>query len=160
MRTLNALHVSRHRRSRTGTGKSTIAYEISKRLKTDGILGATFFFLRGDQELSSTRLVFSTIAYQLSQNQPSLAPYIAAAARKYPVRGTTQTAEVERDHFILEPLRAAGNDHKPVVVVIDAVDECLQDMLDLVPRMMYLLMGAAVDSPFPFVDLYSCVQHS
>lgn len=63
-----------------GTGKSTIACEVAKRLERDGVLGASFFFVRGSNDLATTRLIFTTIAYQLSSYQPATTRDIVHAA--------------------------------------------------------------------------------
>lgn len=122
---------------------------MAKRLEKDDILGASFFFVRGAEGLSSTRLVYSTIAYQLAQHQPTLSKHIVTAARKHLTRGLTQAPEFELDDLIVQPMRTVGSDHKPIVIIIDAVDECTESAQELVPRMLHLLMEAVHEIPFP-----------
>ena len=47
-----------------GMGNSTIASEFCRRYETQ--LGASFFFKRNDRNIGSTRIFFTTLAYQLA----------------------------------------------------------------------------------------------
>lgn len=49
-----------------GTGKSTIAQTIAERVFADGRLGASFFCSRDFEDRSNLKLIFPTIAVQLS----------------------------------------------------------------------------------------------
>ncbi|KAJ7850901.1 hypothetical protein B0H14DRAFT_2240685, partial [Mycena olivaceomarginata] len=65
-----------------GLGKSSIAHQLCKLLdtpKSEPVLGASFFFVRGSGDLESTRLVFSSLAHQLALSQPFLSPHIIRA---------------------------------------------------------------------------------
>ncbi|OBZ65545.1 Vegetative incompatibility protein HET-E-1 [Grifola frondosa] len=131
-----------------GSGKSTIAYEMARRLDKAKILGASFFFLRGAEGLNSTRLFFSTIAYQLAHSQAALRPHIVHAAGNHVKRGVQQL-EFEIDGLIKRPLLKARTDTRPVVIIIDAVDECTEDAQTLVPRMLHLLLKCMLEISFP-----------
>ncbi|PCH43972.1 hypothetical protein WOLCODRAFT_74792, partial [Wolfiporia cocos MD-104 SS10] len=133
-----------------GTGKSTIAYEMARRLETQGRLGASFFFVRGDADLSTTNFVFPTIAYQLARSQPDFAPRIVDACRMHLTRGPDQQ-NMERQLYdlIVNPLKSISKQHHPVVIIIDAVDECTEFALERVPRMLHLLLKGVRDLPFP-----------
>ena len=50
-----------------GTGKSTIAQTVAQYCRESGILGATFFFSRGDSDRTDPSRVFTSIAFQLSK---------------------------------------------------------------------------------------------
>ncbi|OBZ65626.1 Vegetative incompatibility protein HET-E-1 [Grifola frondosa] len=128
-----------------GTGKSTIAYEMARRLEEEGLLGASFFFLRGSEDRNSTRLVFSTLAYQLAQLQPILYPHIVGAAEDHLKRGVQQQMEFVIDELITGPLRKVSSTAKPSVIIIDAVDECTEAAQELVPRMLHLLLRCMLD---------------
>lgn len=133
-----------------GTGKSTIVYEVARRLEQNGMLGASFFFVRGAEDLSTTHFVFSTIAYQLAQQQPVLMPHILEATRAFLKRGNKQQMEFELDKLIIRPLKKVPASHHPVIVIIDAIDECTELAQDLIPKMLYLLARQAPEVPFPF----------
>jgi len=53
-----------------GTGKSTISRTIADRFKKQGILGASFFFKRGERDRGNAALFFTTIAAQLVSQKP------------------------------------------------------------------------------------------
>ncbi|OBZ74727.1 Vegetative incompatibility protein HET-E-1 [Grifola frondosa] len=133
-----------------GTGKSTIAYEIARRLDRDQILGASFFFLRGAGDLSSTRLFFSTIAYQLALFKDLFCDQISAAAKSHVMNGTQQMGFVV-DELIQEPLKKVPDPQNipPTVVVIDAVDECTDEAQERVPHMLHLLLRCVLALKVP-----------
>lgn len=133
-----------------GTGKSTIAYEVARCLDEEGKLGASFFFDRGSEALATTRFVFTTIAYQLALQQPmTIAHYFVDAIQSYLQRGRDQQMEFALDELIIRPLESKHSE-RPVVLVIDAVDECTESGLDLVPRMLYLLAERVSAAHIPF----------
>jgi tRNA A37 threonylcarbamoyladenosine biosynthesis protein TsaE len=45
-----------------GTGKSTISRTIARDFQVSGLLGASFFFKRGEADRSNAKRLFSTIA--------------------------------------------------------------------------------------------------
>ena len=59
-----------------GTGKSTIARTIAHRLAEEGILGARFFFSKGQGDVGNATKFFTTIAALLVENIPSLKPHV------------------------------------------------------------------------------------
>ncbi|KZT05239.1 WD40 repeat-like protein [Laetiporus sulphureus 93-53] len=133
-----------------GTGKSTIACEVARRLERDGLLGASFFFARGSEQLATTRLVFTTIAHQLASHQPDVTRPIVDAAGAYLAKGSDpQQMEYALDELIIGPLRKLSADHPPIVIVIDALDECTDAAQELVPKMLYLFAARIAAMPFP-----------
>lgn len=123
-----------------GTGKSTIASEFARRLDDKGRLGASFLFVRGVEDLGSIRLLFSTIAYQLARAHDTLFPHIAEAARAHWKRTRIQQAQYELQNLFETPLSFATVHHPPLVIVIDALDECSADDPDGVPDMLQWLL--------------------
>ena len=132
-----------------GTGKSTIAWEFSKRLQARGRLGASFFFARGVQDLNSPRMFFSTIASQLAISQNALRTPVINAAREHLKVTTTQQLEDEFNDLILKPLSALPISHPPVFVVVDALDECTEQGPVLVPTLLRLLLSCAMCARSP-----------
>ncbi|KAJ7934635.1 hypothetical protein B0H13DRAFT_2305416 [Mycena leptocephala] len=124
-----------------GLGKSSIAHQLCTRLDISDktALGASFFFLRGREDLESTRLFFSTLAYQLAISQPTLRPHIISAAREYLTHGARQQMKYAFQELLRGPF--AGTSivtQKPVVIVVDALDECKER--DLVVDLVKLLL--------------------
>src|ERR1700733_9560404 len=106
-----------------GIGKSTIAQSVAKIAADDKLLGASFFF-SGDQEKRKTaRWLFPTLAYYLSCHHAELAARVGEALKMNPDIADRNLRE-QFKHLIVEPLRTLPEGREPIVLVIDAVDEC------------------------------------
>jgi hypothetical protein len=108
-----------------GTGKSTIAHTMCKITMERGWLGASFFFSRNEASCSNPFLVFTTIAYQLATRYPQFRQSLTNILKADPdVVGLTLEMQLEK--LVVEPMRAAADEigSTPVIVVIDALDEC------------------------------------
>lgn len=114
------------------------------------MLGASFFFNRGEDDLNSTRLVFSTIAYQLARYHPSFFEPIVEAVKAYVTPGMPQAAQFEVDNLIIQPLFSASRRQERVVAIFDAVDECTEKGQKQIPLMLQLLLKIATSVRFPF----------
>ncbi|KAI2864664.1 hypothetical protein CBS13152_11162 [Aspergillus niger] len=123
-----------------GTGKSTIARTVARMFKEDDMLGASFFFKRGEGDRGSAVKFFPTIVKQLAVHIPQMVPGIRKAIEDDPaIPGNSL-----RDQFnklILQPLLTVdhGKVMKSTVIVIDALDECepeedMEIILDLLPE--------------------------
>ncbi|KAF7358387.1 AAA-16 domain-containing protein [Mycena venus] len=124
-----------------GLGKSSIAHQLCTRLdqSSEPALGASFFFVRAGGDLESTRLFFSSLAHQLAQSQPTLRSHIITAARKYLRRGDRQQMKHTFKELLQEPLAGPSIiTQKPVVIVIDGLDECKER--ELVPDLLQYLL--------------------
>ena len=106
-----------------GTGKSTIARTVARIWHDNNQLGASFFFSRGQRDLSHASKFFPTLAYQMARLQSSLAADIRKAICEHPQIGA-QTLRDQWKHLILEPFSQLKDQPEPMVVVIDALDEC------------------------------------
>ena len=105
-----------------GTGKSTIARTVARRFDNQERLGASFFFSRDKEDLSTTSQLFSTIAYQLANFSPTFKRAISQAIQKE--RDITRLAtSTQWKQLILQPLEACKFQHS-IIIVIDALDEC------------------------------------
>lgn len=110
-----------------GTGKSTIARTIARNLTEQKRLAASFFFSRGQGDLSHTGKLFSTIARQLAATSQILKDYICEAIAEH----DNISRKSMRDQWIklvYQPLlRLEGNQQSPLtlVFIIDALDECM-----------------------------------
>ncbi|KAK3346887.1 hypothetical protein B0T25DRAFT_462128 [Lasiosphaeria hispida] len=105
-----------------GTGKSTISRTVAASFAEDGLLGASFFFKRGEGDRGKAGLVFPTIARQLVHKIPALVPSIRKAIDTDP----DVSKKILRDQFeklILQPLNSIYRT-TAIVIVIDALDEC------------------------------------
>jgi hypothetical protein len=109
-----------------GTGKSSVAHTVAEYCHRGQLLGASFFFSRDQADRSDPRLVFSTIAHQLSTFHYSFKTLIAHALEADLDLGRAN-ARTQLQKLITEPLQRASGVSSPVVVVMDALDECSQE---------------------------------
>lgn len=131
-----------------GFGKSTIARTVAERLKEQGYLGASFFFVRGIDRLSTTRLLFRTIAHQLAFSFPTTLRPLIIQAIKNRTTGKILQLQEEIDDFIRSPLSKVSSGHNPVIIVIDALDECADHSS---VKLLLGILGRAIPTfPFPF----------
>ncbi|KAI9708129.1 MAG: hypothetical protein M1828_003189, partial [Chrysothrix sp. TS-e1954] len=109
-----------------GTGKSTIARTIALRYHEQDRLSASFFFSRDQEDRRHARKVFTTIATQLAEQNASLKEYICeAVAQCRDIADHSLRDQWTR--LILRPLsklEAPTTPQVPLMVVIDALDEC------------------------------------
>lgn len=123
-----------------GTGKSTIARTVARSFKKDGILGASFFFKRGEGDRGSAAKFFSTIVKQLAVHIPQMVTGVRKAIEDDPaVLGSSLREQFNK--LMLQPLLAVdhGEAMNSTVIVIDALDECereedMEIILDLLPK--------------------------
>ncbi|KAK3897806.1 hypothetical protein C8A05DRAFT_38616, partial [Staphylotrichum tortipilum] len=112
-----------------GTGKSTISRTVAQCFADRGLLGASFFFKRGERDRGNAALLFTTIAAQLVAKEPDLAPHVRVAIEDDPSI-TSKALREQFEKLILKPLgnlKGGSGGVKEVVLVIDALDECERD---------------------------------
>ncbi|KAK6706721.1 hypothetical protein SNK05_010600 [Fusarium graminearum] len=112
-----------------GTGKSTISRTVAQARSRRGNLGASFFFNRGEMDRSNLNKLMSTLAYQLSLSIPEAASFVKKALDDNPAI-VRKSVKEQFQKLIQEPLSEAAASAKvlsPVVIVIDALDECDQE---------------------------------
>ncbi|KAK2760564.1 pfs domain-containing protein [Colletotrichum kahawae] len=119
-----------------GTGKSTISRTVAKSCYSAGILGATFFFRRGESHRSSAALLFSTIARQLASRRPDLKLLIGEAVKENLDISSKGISE-QFWQLIMTPLQRSRHTFNGTrsIIIIDAVDECAteKDIEILIP---------------------------
>lgn len=123
-----------------GTGKSTISRSICRDLEKNGYLGASFFFKRGEGGRGSLSRLFTTIASQLARRRPVIAPSIKRALDESQGIYDMGT-QLQFKRLIQDPLRSVSADpnlKRPIIIVLDALDECdcdkaetLKSLIDL-----------------------------
>lgn len=124
-----------------GTGKSTISRTVAQLFADKGILGASFFFKRGEADRGNMALFFPTIASQLVQAFTPIAPHIRAAVEANPTIHDKSIKD-QFDKLIAGPVKKVSGYPQPptIVVVIDALDEC--DPVEHVRLAIHLLSQA------------------
>ena len=110
-----------------GTGKSTIAQTFCETVAEDGDkLGASFFCSREYLDRRELKNIFPTLAYQLACRYPSFRSQIIKTIQRDPsVAGNSLVYQLK--DLIVDPLRSANIS---CVIVIDALDECIDDKPD------------------------------
>lgn len=127
---------------RAGTGKSTISRTIARYFKDSKVLGASFFFKRGEGDRRSARKFFPTIIKQLVILIPRLIPMIQKTLGDEPEIAGKSLKE-QFDKLLFQPLQSlpASNTLPPImVIVLDALDEGESDgemrlLLQLLPQL-------------------------
>lgn len=110
-----------------GTGKSTIARTVAKSFKQTKILGASFFFKRGEGDRGNAAKLFPTIARQLVVSLPQLIPAIQKAINDDPALVAKSLKEQFDKLLLLLSLEHSTKQIPTMVIVIDALDECEED---------------------------------
>ncbi|KDQ59653.1 hypothetical protein JAAARDRAFT_192150 [Jaapia argillacea MUCL 33604] len=116
-----------------GSGKSTIALTVCSKfaIKDESYdaptprrqLAASWFFSR-DANRTTTTGFFTTIAYHLAQSQEFLRSDMEKTLRDEPSI-IHQNLKDQLKKLILDQIRPfAGSLHRPIIVVVDALDEC------------------------------------
>ncbi|TCD62240.1 hypothetical protein EIP91_007199 [Steccherinum ochraceum] len=121
-----------------GTGKSTIADSLARYARSEGIYGAGFFCSRDIDNARDLNRIFPSLAYQLAFRVPQYRDQLLdfLRAREY-VPGDLKQQLVE---LILEPLkRIAATIPRPIIIIIDALDECHTDHTRPLPFILFLL---------------------
>lgn len=134
-----------------GLGKSAIAHQLCTRLdvsKDRPQLGASFFFVRGDESLSSGHLLSPTFLHQLALSQPTLYPHIITVVREYLQRGDKQNIGYASEDLLRKALRnLSASDHlSPIFLVVDGLDECKER--DLLPGLLRSLLELVREVPW------------
>ncbi|EYB24217.1 hypothetical protein FG05_10632 [Fusarium graminearum] len=112
-----------------GTGKSTISRTVAHSRAKRGDLGASFFFKRGEIDRGNPNKLMPTLAYQLALSMPEVAFFVKEELDANPAI-VGKSVEEQFQKLIQEPLSEAAASAKvlsPVVIVIDALDECDQE---------------------------------
>lgn len=109
-----------------GTGKSTISRTVARSFSQKEILGASFFFKRGEADRGNALKLFPTVARQLAFSIPELHTYLQRAVVENPGIGGREIQE-QFDKLLLQPLVCLAQSdlqRRAVVIVVDALDEC------------------------------------
>src|ERR1700759_1153766 len=109
-----------------GMGKSTVAQTVATVSDKLDLLGASFFFSRGEVDRRNAQKFFTTIAYQLCIYDKEFSREIGKALLEKEGSGaTTKDPNTQLEALILDPLREIVKlRSRPVVIVVDALDEC------------------------------------
>jgi hypothetical protein len=115
---------------------------VAKYFREASLLGASYFFKRGEGDRGNATKFFPTIAQQLMIRIPELKPGGLKALKDEPDLGGKSLKE-QFDRLLLQPLLSLDSTKGQVittVIVIDALDECENDkdvrvILQLLPQL-------------------------
>lgn len=127
-----------------GTGKSTISRTVARSLADNHQLGSSFFFKKGEADRESLSKFFMTVAADLVAKRPSIAFHIEAALNANRSI-TTMNATEQFQKLLLEPLSKYDMKEGPVVIVVDALDECKKE--DDIKLFLYLVSRLETELP-------------
>ncbi|KAM6496308.1 hypothetical protein JOM56_009014 [Amanita muscaria] len=137
-----------------GAGKSAIAQTTAR--SCVGSVVATFFFYRSDSNRNDGNRLFITIAWQLAFSIPSIKDHVVHSLDQCP-HLLTSDVETQFDQLISWPsvqtLKEALSQHSAPVVLIDGVDECIDEKLQL--RFLNVIGNALKGSSIPLRFLIS-----
>ena len=109
-----------------GTGKSTVARTVARRLGDQKRLGASFFFSRGQGDRGHAVKFFPTLAFELATSVPALKPILRKAILA--MSGIeTKSLSYQWKHLLYHPLKELNDtkSHQQAIhIVVDALDEC------------------------------------
>ena len=128
-----------------GTGTSTIAQSFSEMITKDGLLGASFFCSRDYLDRKELKNIFPTLAHQLAYHYPCFQRHIITSIKKDPTIAYTSLIS-QFENLLVRPL---SRENTPCVVVIDALDECIDDQ----PASAILSVLGRFVRDLPLVDL-------
>ncbi|KAK0431901.1 hypothetical protein EV421DRAFT_132246 [Armillaria borealis] len=104
-------------------GKSTVLTSIANIMREFGYLGAFIFFNKDISKQSKPAHVFRTIAFQLAGFDPRIGEEIERATKEH--KNIAEAPfEMQFSNLIDKPLNRAAWDFEPIVILIDALDEC------------------------------------
>jgi len=107
-----------------GKGKSAIAHTIANWFEPLGALGSCFCFARDQQAERHHEKIFTTIAHDLADRDPTFKRIIAEVIADDKALSTTRDVKRQWQKFILDPIsKVAASMVGRVVIVIDALDE-------------------------------------
>jgi NACHT domain len=106
-----------------GGGKSAIARTVAHLCERSNRLCASFFFFKGAGRRSTITHFISTIAYNMALSIPATRPYIENALQQ-DHHIVYRSLERQFWKLIVEPIQSVAPPRLPMVVVIDALDEC------------------------------------
>ncbi|KAJ5829091.1 uncharacterized protein N7525_007344 [Penicillium rubens] len=121
-----------------GTGKSTISQTVASRLQEQQLLGASFFFRRGEEDRGTAKKLFPTLTEQMVNRIPQMLPRVQKALDDDP----NISEKVLREQFeklLLDPLFDIEQREGTIrrVIVIDALDECdSEDDIGIILRLL------------------------
>ncbi|KAM6501726.1 hypothetical protein JOM56_001703 [Amanita muscaria] len=125
-----------------GIGKSTVAYTVASRAANLNLLGASFFFSRDESDRKNAKKFVTTIAYQLCLYNKTFAEAIGNVLQTDDGSAAiTKGPQQQLQALIVDPLQSISH-ARPILVVVDALDECdEEDALSVLTGLKQLVLA-------------------
>lgn len=134
----------------SGTGKSAVARTLCERSGATGLYVVSFFVSRDFSARRTPVRILQTIAYLLARYLRPFRRQLIADLRELPRAGKTRPLGEQVDIFLRAPLaRCAVVTPRPIILVIDALDECSQRGGDDGASILGGLLSVIRNSPLP-----------
>jgi len=130
-----------------GTGKSAIARSLCRFLDENGLLGGSFFCLRGNESRTNAKRILPTLAWFLTRQDSHYQTSLLQVLREAP-DVAEYSIERQVDFLLQKPIHNQQTTGHPLVLVIDALDECAN--ASEVARLLKKLLSVGVDLPMKF----------
>ncbi|KAG1735167.1 hypothetical protein EDD22DRAFT_925115 [Suillus occidentalis] len=124
----------------SGTGKSVIAYTLASRCRHKNILAGSFVFSPKHAHCRSARSLVIVLAYQLGLSQPQAKEKMIEVLDRDP--GIISPSRDLREQFarlLIDPLEAVDWRSPSRVFIIDAIDQCQDQVPELISLLSRLL---------------------
>ena len=132
-----------------GSGKSTILHTVAEQCDDEKRLAFSFFFSRGKADRSNAAKVIPTFAYQLAKSFPAIQePLLHVLTKKNPFAPHLRLRD-QLKYLILDPTLSTQQAVRPMVVIIDGLDECSDENILL--QLIHVLVDATYYLPFRFL---------
>ncbi|KIK66916.1 hypothetical protein GYMLUDRAFT_1023890 [Collybiopsis luxurians FD-317 M1] len=132
-----------------GTGKSTISHTIGRAFRQ--YLGAFFCFNRAFSVERTPSKALRTIAYELGIYVPNIGKGLLNSFRDDPHISSSVNVEDQWKNLIVGPAKMTANPFRPVVIILDALDESGPQLEDGPrDRLLNVLFNGAQDLPKNF----------
>ena len=105
-----------------GIGKSTVSKSIAESAAARGVLGASFFFSRSEENRNTARSLFPTLAHQLSLHNREFSRQLSTALQ-VDSGATERDLQAQFSSLLAQPLRVL-EEGGPILLLVDALDEC------------------------------------
>lgn len=129
-----------------GSGRSAHAHKIARIYDEDSLLGSSYFFCSTDIARCHWRILFSTIARDIADQNPQYETVLWEAIRDNRSLRTTMSPWEQIKRFIIRP-GAYLDAGSPLIIVIDGLDE--SGNVDDRRELLDVLSNHVVEQKFP-----------
>ncbi|KAF8336628.1 uncharacterized protein EI90DRAFT_3287621 [Cantharellus anzutake] len=116
-----------------GAGKTSVALSVAEECKREKISSSSFFFKAGEQ--SRPDHLFSGMARSLATHDAAYRASLISTLQGDPALSTAPFAK-QFEKLVAEPLRLRTSSDRPMVIIIDALDECNTEAFPLLANIL------------------------